>query len=71
MIKLFAWQSYTLEKIEMTREPELQLVRRVRLMESVMQFSNDVIPIVAKLVVFAVYVRCTFCPDISLLRVCS
>ena len=56
MIKLFAWQGYTLDQIAKARAEELALSKRVRLMEAYMFFSNETIPMLAKLVVFAVYV---------------
>ena len=56
MLKLFAWEPYTLEKVEQVRDAELQLLQKSRLLETLMYFASDTIPRIAQLIVFAAYV---------------
>ena len=58
MLKLFAWEPYTLEKVELVRDAELKLLQKSRLLQTLMYFTNDTIPRIAQLVVFAAYVSC-------------
>ena len=57
MIKLFGWEPYTLEQVQKARNNELGYMKKVRLMQAGMLSANDAISIIAKLVVFSVYVR--------------
>lgn len=56
MIKLFAWESYTLKNVEKYRDQELYELRKLRFLYALLGASNEIIPIIAKVVVITIYV---------------
>lgn len=56
MIKLFAWESYTLKNVEKYRDQELYELRKSRFLYALLGAFNEIIPIIAKVIVIAIYV---------------
>lgn len=56
MVKLFAWEPHIIEKLTVAREAEVKKLRRGRLLEAVNSGVSELIPLVTKTVVFAIYV---------------
>ena len=51
------------EQIEQKRDEELVQMKKSRLLSATMSLVNEFIPIIAKLVVFAIYVRSYIIPS--------
>ena len=60
MIKLFAWESHALGNIEKYRDQELHEIRWSRLLRTLLGAFNEIIPIIAKIVVITLYVIISF-----------
>ena len=56
MVKLFAWEPFIHKKLGEVREEEIKQIRYMRLLEIGIAFVSETLPLVAKVVVFAVYV---------------
>lgn len=56
MIKLFAWESHTLEKVAKYREEELKQLKTQRFLRAALGLSNEIIPVISKVVVIMIYV---------------
>ena len=56
MVKLFAWEPFIHKKLGEVREEEIKQIRYMRLLEIGIAFVSETLPLVAKIVVFAVYV---------------
>lgn len=56
MIKLFAWVSYTLKNIEKHRDEELNELKKSRFLQAALGMSNEIIPVIAKIIVIMIYV---------------
>ena len=56
MIKLFAWESYVLHRLSQYREVELQQIKINKILDATMDNLNQLLPAIAKLTTFAVYV---------------
>ena len=56
MVKLFAWETFIHKKLGEVREEEIKQIRYMRLLEIGIAFVSETLPLVAKIVVFAVYV---------------
>ena len=56
MVKLFAWEPFIHKKLGEVREEEIKQIRYMRLLEIGIAFVSEALPLVAKIVVFAVYV---------------
>ena len=56
MVKLFAWEAFIHKKIGEVREEEIKQIRYMRFLEIGIAFVSETLPLVAKIVVFAVYV---------------
>ena len=57
MIKLFAWETYTLNNIEKTRDEELHQLRKSRFLSALLGMTNEIIPVISKVIVIMIYVR--------------
>lgn len=57
MVKLFAWEPFVIEKLSAARETEMKKLRYSRLLEALNSCVGEFIPLVTKIVVFAIYVR--------------
>ena len=64
MIKLFAWQNHTIENIEKIRDEELRHQKRSRIMQIALWKANDLMPVLSKSVVIAVYVSTNLFQDL-------
>lgn len=56
MIKLFAWEPFVHKKIGEVRKDEMSQIRFMRLLEIGINGVSELLPLVAKIVVFAFYV---------------
>lgn len=56
MVKLFAWEPHIIQKLTVAREAEVKKLRYGRLLEAVNGGVSELIPLVTKTVVFAIYV---------------
>lgn len=56
MVKLFAWEPHIIQKLTVAREAEVKKLRHGRLLEAVNGGVSELIPLVTKTVVFAIYV---------------
>ncbi|KAL5499199.1 hypothetical protein ACEPAH_1717 [Sanghuangporus vaninii] len=55
MIKLFGWEPYMLRQLAQNRDKELVKLGRFRLLNTVMNAVNEMLPLLSKLVVIAIY----------------
>ncbi|OCB86631.1 P-loop containing nucleoside triphosphate hydrolase protein [Sanghuangporus baumii] len=55
MIKLFGWEPYMLRQLAQNRDKELAKLGRFRLLNTVMNAVNEMLPLLSKLVVIALY----------------
>lgn len=60
MLKMFAWEKYMLEELAQRRSDELKTMRKGRLLEIAMNGTNAILPIIAKLTTYSVYVHSPF-----------
>lgn len=56
MIKLFAWESFAKDRVATFRVEELRQIRLAEIYKTLMSCISDALPLVAKVIVFAVYV---------------
>ena len=56
MVKLFAWERFIHKKLGDVREEEIKQIRYKRFLEIGIALISEMLPLVAKIVVFAVYV---------------
>ena len=56
MVKLFAWEQFIHKKLGDVREEEIKQIRYKRFLEIGIAFISEMLPLLAKIVVFAVYV---------------
>lgn len=56
MIKLFAWEPFVHKKLGEVRKDEMSQIRFMRLLEIGINGVSELLPLVAKIVVFAFYV---------------
>lgn len=57
MVKLFAWEPFVIKKLTTAREAEVKKLRYSRMLEALNSCVSELIPLVTKTVVFAIYVR--------------
>ena len=57
MIKLFGWEPFMLKQLAESRDKELSKLGRFRLLNTAMNSTNEMLPLLSKLVVIALYVR--------------
>ena len=56
MVKLFAWEPFILKKLSDAREVELIKLRNTRLLDIANSLVSEFLPLVVKIIVFAIYV---------------
>ena len=61
MIKLFAWESKTLEKIDDIRKKELELIMRNKLLQLAMFNIGALLPTISMVMALLAYVRMASC----------
>lgn len=57
MLKIFAWEAYMLKELAQRRIDELKQMRKGRLLEIAMNGINTILPLMAKITTYSVYVR--------------
>ena len=56
MIKLFAWEAFTVKKVNEKRDAELRQVWKGKRLNVLLGCTNEAVPLVGKVTTFAVYV---------------
>ena len=62
MIKLFAWEPYIQQRISDAREAEVKKLRQSRILGIINTCVSELLPLLSKVIVFAIYVSL---PDFS------